>query len=142
RHGRALPRRVSRRHCVEGRIALRVILLVVEEHDRERLRGVGIVKHDQLLRRDVVGPVALLHLLAHLRHPLAVDAVERNNTCKCHLSLLVVEWEAYAHAACRRTVLTERRRSRTYRAVGYTTAPGLKVVEVLKPPGLSKPFEG
>src|SRR5205809_1556837 len=41
----------------------------------------------------------------------------------------------------RRVRLTERRRSRTYRAVGYTTAPVLKVVQVLTRSGLGKAFE-
>ena len=35
RHGRSLPRCIRRRHRVEGGIALRVVLFVVEEDDRE-----------------------------------------------------------------------------------------------------------
>ena len=48
------------------------------------------MEDDYLGRRDVVGPLAALHLLLHLCDPLAVDAVELYNSGKCHLSLLVV----------------------------------------------------
>ena len=55
--------RVARRHRAESRIPAAIVILVVEEDDRERLLGVGVVKDQDLGGRDVVRPAAFTDLL-------------------------------------------------------------------------------
>jgi hypothetical protein len=76
-------------HRVQCRVAARIVVVVVEEQDHERLLGFGIVKDDDLLCRDVSGALVALHVALHLGHPFAVDTVERHDTCEGHDFLLV-----------------------------------------------------
>jgi hypothetical protein len=88
-HGRTLTGGVAGRHRVESLVAAPVVVLVFEEQDHERLLGFRVMKHDDLLRGDVVRAIATLHLLLHLSHAVAADAIEGHNSCKRHHYLLV-----------------------------------------------------
>ena len=66
RHRRSLTGRVVPRHRVEDLVAARVVVLVVEEDDREGLVGVAVVQDEDLRRVQALGLLARLDLLAQL----------------------------------------------------------------------------
>ena len=62
RHRRPIARRVGRRHRAEDRVARRVVVLVVEEDDREGALGLRVVEDHHLRRGQPLGPLAALDL--------------------------------------------------------------------------------
>src|SRR2546421_2176995 len=87
RHRRAPPRSVTRGHCTQYLVAASVVVLRLEEDDRERRVGLGVVEQDDLRRRESLRWLPVFHLAVHLLHPLFVDAFECHNTCECHTAL-------------------------------------------------------
>ena len=69
------------------------------------------MKHDDLLGRDVLRPLVALHLALHLRHPVAVDAVEGHDSCERHTCLLVESSADSKRSNAKIRVVDEIRRS-------------------------------
>src|SRR3954469_12533340 len=74
-HGRALPGSVGGGHRAQHLVAAPVVVLAVEEEGPDRLVGVRVVEHDDLLRRYVGRAFAALHLALHLGNSFAADTV-------------------------------------------------------------------
>jgi hypothetical protein len=92
-----------------------VVVLRLEEHDRERLLARGIVQDHELAGGKVVGPLARLDPLPLLLHVVGVDALERHDACKCHNTSLTGSRGAYALAARPPSGVPPRSGSRTAR---------------------------
>src|SRR5438105_2185854 len=96
RHGRPLAGRLARIHGVERGVAPPVVVLVLEEHEHERLLPVGVVEQDDLGRRDLLRALVFLELPGELADPVSVDALERHRACVCHIFLPCRLAPAYA----------------------------------------------
>ena len=101
RHGRALPRRVGRRHRAQRHITCSVVVLVLEELDRYRLPGLGIVEQDYLGGRQTLGELIALDPAADIVHPLLSDSFECHDASDCHLNLLIELRQPYASGDAR-----------------------------------------
>src|SRR5207302_582679 len=62
RHLCAPPGRVTCRHRVQRLVAAAVVVLVLEEDDRQRLLRFGLVEQDELCRRKSLRLLPFLHL--------------------------------------------------------------------------------
>ena len=66
-------------------VAPPIIVLALEEENHKRSVAFRIVKNDDLLGRHVLRPLAVaLHLLLHLRHPVAADTIEGHDSCETY----------------------------------------------------------
>src|SRR5579871_5006268 len=82
----APSRRLVGGHRAQRSVAHGVVFVRVEEQDDERAGGIGVMEHDDPLRRDFGRrPVLPSHLADHRSHALRVDSVERHDPCNCHL---------------------------------------------------------
>src|SRR5262249_59449684 len=88
--------------------AVAVVVLVVEEDDRERLIGIRVVQEQHLGRVHPLRLFALLDLARQLRRPLGAHTVERDNTCQCHGILPWLSRRAYASEASSASAATVR----------------------------------
>ena len=96
RHGGALARRVGRGHRAQRGIACPVVVLVVEELDRHRLLGLGVVEQEDLGNGQALWKIIALDPAADFLYPLLIDSIERYDACECHRNLLVELGRLYA----------------------------------------------
>src|SRR5262249_48084536 len=98
------------------RVPLLVVVLALEEDQRERLLRLGIMEKQHLRRRQILRTLALVHIASEVRHPLGANPIERHNAYKRHLSASRLDCHGPYYVEIRSA--RRSRRGRAYRAGG------------------------